>query len=169
MKILQELYLRSVWADYCQAGGWCRGSNHTKMRTTKQNNCKGGCQKKFFMEFVTWFVRILNYSQSFQEQVMAFSSVIILSEKEEKTEYSCTWIYLNIFPSIVCFIWCTVRYTVRQTLVPRNVTRSTKLRGAERAPELVLRSTEFRSPENLFFRVLSLCIVRGSRSMFKIF
>ena len=43
---------------------------------------------------------------------------------------------------------------MRQTLVPRNVTRSTKLRGAQRAPELALRSTELCSPENLFFPVL---------------
>ena len=43
---------------------------------------------------------------------------------------------------------------VSQTLVPRNVTRSTKLREAQLAPELALRSTEFRSPENLIFPVL---------------
>ena len=40
---------------------------------------------------------------------------------------------------------------MRQTLLPFNVTRSTNLRGAQRAPELTLRSTEFRSPENLNF------------------
>ena len=48
-----------------------------------------------------------------------------------------------------------MRYTVRQTLVPRNVTMSTKLRGAQRAPELPLRSTKFRSPENLIFPALT--------------
>ena len=43
---------------------------------------------------------------------------------------------------------------MRQTLVPCNVTRSTKLRGAHHAPELVLRSMEFQSPENLIFPAL---------------
>ena len=100
------------------------------------------------------FLRILNYSQSFQEQVVTFSSVIILSEKEKNTEYSCTWIYLNIFLYIVYFIWCIVRYKVRQTLVPRNVTRSTKLRGAQHAPGLALKNKEFRSPRNLIFPAL---------------
>ena len=35
-----------------------------------------------------------------------------------------------------------------------NVTKSTKLQGAQRAPELVLRSMKFRSPENLIFPAL---------------
>ena len=43
---------------------------------------------------------------------------------------------------------------VRQTLVPCNVTRSANLPGAQHAPELVLRSTEFQSPENLIFPAL---------------
>ena len=100
------------------------------------------------------FLRILNYSESFQGQFVTFSSVIILSEKEKNTEYSSTWIYSNIFLSVVHFIWCTARYMVRQTLVPCNVTRSTKLRGALHSPELVLRSMEFQSPENLIFPAL---------------
>ena len=47
-----------------------------------------------------------------------------------------------------------MKYPVRQTLVPRNVTRGTNLRGTQSAPELALRSTEFRSPENLIFPAL---------------
>ena len=43
---------------------------------------------------------------------------------------------------------------MRQTFVARNVTRSTKLRGAQCLPKLALRSTEFRSPENLIFPAL---------------
>ena len=35
------------------------------------------------------------------------------------------------------------------THVPRKVTKSTKLQGARRSPELALRSTGFRAPENL--------------------
>ena len=46
-----------------------------------------------------------------------------------------------------------------QTLVPCNVTRSTKLRRVQCAPELALRSTEFRSPENLIFPAVNMCIV----------
>ena len=48
------------------------------------------------------------------------------------------------------FIWFTARYTVRQTLVPRNATRSTKLQEAQRAPELSFS----RSPESLIFLAL---------------
>ena len=56
---------------------------------------------------------------------------------------------------MVCSIWCTVRYILKQTLVSCNVARSIKLRGAQRASELALRSTEFRSPENLIFPILT--------------
>ena len=42
-----------------------------------------------------------------------------------------------------------------RTHVPRKVTRCTKLRGAQRSPELALRSTDFRTPENLIFPALS--------------
>ena len=44
---------------------------------------------------------------------------------------------------------------MRQTRVPRNVTRSTKLRGAQRSAELALRSMDLRVPENLIFPALS--------------
>ena len=37
-----------------------------------------------------------------------------------------------------------------------NVTRSAKLRGAQRSPELAFRSTDFRVPENLIFLALNL-------------
>ena len=70
--------------------------------------------KNSFLAEVTF-----NYSQSFQEHVVMFSSVIILSEKKN-TEYSCTWIYFNIFLFIIYLIWYTVRYTVRQTLTKRT-------------------------------------------------
>ena len=67
-----------------------------------------------------------------------FSSVIILSG-QKNTEYSCTWIYFNIFLSTIYLIWCTVRYTVRQTHC---------------SLELALRNTDFHSPENQFFPAL---------------
>ena len=41
---------------------------------------------------------------------------------------------------------------MRRTCVPCKVTRSTKLRGAQRSPELGLRCMGFRAPENLIFR-----------------
>ena len=44
---------------------------------------------------------------------------------------------------------------VRRTLLPRNVTRSTQLRGAQRSPELAMRSMGFRSPGNLIFPALA--------------
>ena len=46
------------------------------------------------------------------------------------------------------------RYIKRWTCALCKVRRSTKLRGVRRAPELVLRSTDFRAPENLIFRAL---------------
>ena len=54
---------------------------------------------------------------------------------------------------------------MRQTLLPRNVTRSTKLQGAQCAPELSFRSTEFRSPENLIFPA---CIAMKDRLVLNI-
>ena len=68
--------------------------------------------------------------------------------------YSCMWICFNIYLSIICFIWCIVRYTMRQTCVPPNVTRSTKLGGTQRSLELAFRSTDFRVPKNLIFLAL---------------
>ena len=40
---------------------------------------------------------------------------------------------------------------MRQTHVPRKVTRCTKLGVAQHFPELALRSTDFCAPENLIF------------------
>ena len=57
--------------------------------------------------------------------------------------------------SIRYFIWCMTRYAMTRTHVPRKVTRCTKLRGAQRSPELALRSTDFHTPENLIFPALS--------------
>ena len=43
---------------------------------------------------------------------------------------------------------------MRRTCVSRKITRCTKVRGAQRSPELALRSTDFRAPENLIFPAL---------------
>ena len=40
---------------------------------------------------------------------------------------------------------------MRQTSVPPNVTRSTKLSGTQHALELAFRSRDFHVPENLIF------------------
>ena len=48
---------------------------------------------------------------------------------------------------------------MRRTRVPPNVTRSTKLRGAQRSPELTFRSTDIRVPENLMFPTLTYVFV----------
>ena len=40
---------------------------------------------------------------------------------------------------------------MRWTRVPQKVARWTKFWGAQRSPELALRSTDFRVPENLIF------------------
>ena len=47
------------------------------------------------------------------------------------------------------------RYAMRQGCVPRKFTSCTKLPGAQRFPELALRSMDFCAPENLIFLVLS--------------
>ena len=67
--------------------------------------------------------------------------------------YGCMCICSNIYLSIIYFIWCKARYTMGLTLVPSNVTRSTKLRGAQHSLELAFRM-EFCLPENLTFPAL---------------
>ena len=57
--------------------------------------------------------------------------------------------------SIRYFIWCTTRYTMRQTHVLRKVTWCTKLWSAQHSPELALRRMDFCAPENLIFLALS--------------
>ena len=52
-------------------------------------------------------------------------------------------------------IWCT-----RHAHVCLNVTRSTKLGGPQRSPDLTFRSTNFCLPENLFFLAL-VCYYHG--------
>ena len=63
---------------------------------------------------------------------------------------------LNLFQhlSSIYFIWCTARYNWIKAPVPTNNTRSTKLRGAQRSPELVFRSTDL-LPENLILHFLT--------------
>ena len=68
--------------------------------------------------------------------------------------YSCTSIYFNIYLSIIYFTWCTTRYMIRQTCVPPNVTRSTKLWGTNHSLERAFRSMNFCVPENLIYLVL---------------
>ena len=64
-------------------------------------------------------------------------------------------LYLSItYLSTTYFIWCMTRYTMRWERVPSKVTRSTKLQGAQRSPELRFRSTDFHAPENLIFPAL---------------
>ena len=68
--------------------------------------------------------------------------------------YSCTWISFNIYLSIINFIWYPVRYIIRRTSTPPNVTRSTKLWGTQCFPDFAFRSTDLRVPENLIFPAL---------------
>ena len=49
-----------------------------------------------------------------------------------------------------------MRYTMRQTCVPTNTRRSTKLHGTQRSPELAFRSIDFCIPENQIFPVLKI-------------
>ena len=152
-----------MWADYCKAGA---GVVLTHKRE-QHSNRKGECQTKFSIELVRWseHSRSLGFYQAKISKNLKLLTVIARTSGDVlKCNYTVRerkkhWIQLQLnlfkhFSFIVSFIWCTVRYTVRQTLVRRNVTRGTKLQGVQRAPELVLRSTEFRSPENLIFPAL---------------
>ena len=47
---------------------------------------------------------------------------------------------------------------MRRTRVPPKVARSTKLRGAQRSPELTFRNTDFRVPEILIFPALKIVV-----------
>ena len=47
---------------------------------------------------------------------------------------------------------------MKRTRVPSNVTRSTKLRGAQRSPELTFRSMDFPLPEDLIFLDLTIIL-----------
>ena len=48
---------------------------------------------------------------------------------------------------------------MRQTRVPPNITRSTKLQGAQCSPELAFRSTDFCVPEYLIFPALFVAVL----------
>ena len=85
--------------DYCQAGaaGVVSHTNESNTAIAKEDVKKGFLQNLWIdmnidlLVFIKCkFLRILNYSQSFQEQLVTFSTVIILSDNEKNTEYSCT-------------------------------------------------------------------------------
>ena len=57
---------------------------------------------------------------------------------------------LNLFQHFH-FYWYMVRHTKRQTHVPPNVKRSTKLWGVQCSSESAFRSTDFYVPEKLIF------------------
>ena len=124
----------------------------------KHSNCEGGCQTKVFLlqyNLNAWslgfyqaqFFKILNSSQSFQEQMMTYSSCNYTTWERKKTGYSCTWIYFNIYLCKNYFIRFMISYTMRRTCVPNKVRRNPKLRGARRSPGLSARSTDFRVPD----------------------
>ena len=74
------------------------------------------------------FLRILNFSQSFQEQVMTCSSCNYTIWERKKTGYSCAWIYFNIYFCITYLIWFMTSYTMRGTFLPIKVRRRPNLR-----------------------------------------
>ena len=59
------------------------------------------------------------------------------------------------------------RYTMRQTCVPPNITRRTKLQGVQHSPKLVFKSMDFSVPENLIFVALTSHGVKRKRSTYK--
>ena len=75
------------------------------------------------------FLRILNFSQSFQDQVMTCSSCNYTIWERKKTGYSHAWIYFNNYFCITYLIWFMTSYTMRRTFVPSKVSKRPKLRG----------------------------------------
>ena len=130
----------------------CKQEQHT--------NCKEGCQTKDFLlqrnlsndllVFIKLkFLRILNFSQSFQEQVMTCSSCNYnIWERKKLDTAAPEFISIFIF-CITYFIWFMTSYTVRRTFVPSKVRRSPKSRGVRCSPKLFVRSTDFRIPVGL--------------------
>ena len=80
------------------------------------------------------FLRILNFSQSFQEQVMTCWSCNYTILERKNTGYSCTWFYFNIYFCITCLIWFMASSTMRRTCVPSKVMRRPILRGVRLSP-----------------------------------
>ena len=71
------------------------------------------------------------------------------------------WIqlYMNLFQHLFfhnLFHLVHGEYTMRQTCVPPNIRRSTKLQGTQYSPELDFRSMDFCVLENLTFSALKL-------------
>ena len=106
------------------------------------------------------FLKILNFSQSFQEQVLTYSSFNYIIWERKKTGYSWTWIYFNIYHCITYFIWFMTGSKMRWGYVPRKVRRSPKLRGVRHSPEVFARNTEFRVAEILISPGQSTCSKR---------
>ena len=52
---------------------------------------------------------------------------------------------------------------MRRTRVPCKVTSCTKLRSAQRSPELALRRTDFCAPVNLLFPAMSCTVDRSDK------
>ena len=130
------------------------------LQNTKECNTKAAKEviKKVFWRIcgmiwtlIFWFLsssnslRVLNHSQSLQKEVVMFWSVIILS-KEKNTEYSCTWIYLNIFLSIIYFdlVHSEVHSEANVGHKEHKITKHTKFSWH------ALTGTDFRLLENLF-------------------
>ena len=154
LSILHAHFRMIIYKNYI-----CRQTvRRVAVLTCKQeqhSNCEGGCQTKVFLlqcnlstdllVFIKLkFLRILNFSQSFQEQVMTCSSCNYAIWERKKTGYSCTWIYFNIYFCITYFIWFMTSYTMRRIFGPSKVRRSPKLRGLRRSPELFARDNDFR-------------------------
>ena len=56
------------------------------------------------------------------------------------------------------------RYTMRQTRVTPDITRSTKLQGAQHSPKLAFKNMDFCVTENLIFLALTSHGVKRKRS-----
>ena len=116
------------------SGGWQYShANKSNTVTAKENvksfllQCNLSTDLLVFIKLK--FPRILNFSQSFQKQVMTCSSCKCTIWERQKTGYSCVWIYFNIYFCITYLIWFMTSYTMKRTFVPSKVRRRPKLRG----------------------------------------
>ena len=62
--------------------------------------------------------------------------------------------YVKLCSRFILHMWYTTGYTIRQTRVPHDLTRSSKLRGTRRLPSHITRSTDFNATICVLFPAL---------------
>ena len=129
---LQNNFIRIIFVGRLSGGWQYSHANKSNTVTAKEDvksfllQCNLSTDLLVFIKLK--FLRILNSSQSFQEQVMTCSSCNYNIWERKKTGYSCAWIYFNIYFCITYLIWFMTSYTMRRTFLSIKVRRRPNLR-----------------------------------------